>query len=301
MLEPSSKALKGLEEEAIYVLREAWGQFERPAILFSGGKDSIVLTHLANRAFAPASLPFPLLHVDTGHNFPETLAFRDRFAAEMNATLLIRRVQDTLDGGRAAEETGPRASRNALQSITLMDAIRELGLDAAIGGARRDEEKARAKERFFSLRSASGAWQPEAQRPEFGRHFDGTPPAQGHCRVFPLSNWTELDIWAYIAARNIELPNLYFAHEREVFLRDGVLLARTPFSEPGVDEPSAVQRVRFRTVGDATCTGAMASEARSVPEVIDELRRSRLSERAGRGDDRRSDAAMEDRKRQGYF
>lgn len=301
MLELRSKALRDLEEEAIYVLREARGQFERPAILFSGGKDSIVLTHIAKRAFAPGPLPFPLLHVDTGHNFPETLAFRDRFAAEMGADLVVRRVQDTLDGGRAREETGPRASRNSLQSVTLMDAIRELSLDAAVGGARRDEEKARAKERFFSLRSGSGAWEPEAQRPEFGRHFDGAPPFEGHCRVFPLSNWTELDIWAYIEDREIELPNLYFAHEREVFLRDGVLLARTPFSEPDQTELPAIRRVRFRTVGDATCTGAMASEARSISEVIAELRRSRLSERAGRGDDRRSDAAMEDRKRQGYF
>ncbi len=301
MLELSSKALKGLEEEAIYVLREARGQFERPAILFSGGKDSIVLTHLAKRAFSPGPLPFPLLHVDTGHNFPETLAFRDRFAAEMGAELLVRRVQDTLDDGRAFEEAGPRASRNALQSITLMDAIQELNLDAAIGGARRDEEKARAKERFFSLRTASGAWQPEAQRPEFGRHFDGAPPIGGHCRVFPISNWTELDIWDYIADRKIELPNLYFAHDREVFLRDGVLLARTPFTEPEPTELASIRSVRFRTVGDATCTGAMASEARDIPEVIEELHRSRLSERAGRGDDRRSDAAMEDRKRQGYF
>jgi len=301
MPDTRSQLLAELEEEAVYVLRETAGQFERAAILFSGGKDSIVLTHLAQRAFAPGALPFPLLHVDTGHNFPETLAFRDQFAAEVNAELIVRRVQDTIDAGRAFEESGPRGSRNAIQSVTLMDAIRELNLGAAIGGGRRDEEKARAKERFFSLRSASGAWEPEAQRPELGRHFDGTPPADGHCRVFPLSNWTERDIWAYLQERAIAVPDLYFSHAREVFLRDGVLLARTPFTEPLDDERPEWRAVRFRTVGDATCTGAVESEAADVAAVIRELEQSRLSERAGRGDDRRSDAAMEDRKRQGYF
>lgn len=301
MVESEAVGLAGLEEEAIYVLREAAGQFERAAILFSGGKDSIVLSHLARRAFWPAPSPFPLLHIDTGHNFPETLSFRDRFAVEIGAELIVRCVQDTIDAGRAAEETGPRSTRNAIQSVTLMDAIRELRLDAAMGGARRDEEKARAKERFFSVRDKSGAWNPSGQRPEIWRHFEGLVPPGGHCRVFPLSNWTELDVWAYIQKRRIALPSLYFAHEREVFLRDGVLLARTPHTEPQSDEVPGRRTVRFRTVGDATCTGAVESTADTLESVMRELRASRQSERAGRGDDRRSDAAMEDRKRQGYF
>lgn len=301
MVESAAIGLEGLEEEAIYVLREAAGQFDRAAILFSGGKDSIVLSHLARRAFWPARSPFALLHIDTGHNFPETLDFRDRFAAGMEAELIVRRVQDSIDAGRAVEETGPRATRNAIQSITLMDAIRELRLQAAIGGARRDEEKARAKERFFSMRDAAGAWNPSAQRPELWRHFEGGLVRGGHARVFPLSNWTELDVWSYIAKREITLPTLYFAHEREVFERDGVLLARTGFIELLPGEVPVGRSVRFRTLGDATCTGAVPSTAKDLASVISELRASRLSERAGRGDDRRSDAAMEDRKRQGYF
>jgi len=294
-------ALDRLEEEAIYVFREAAGQFERPAILFSGGKDSIALAHLAKRAFAPMASPFPLLHVDTGHNFPETLEFRDRFAAVIGARLIVRLVQDSIDSGRAVEERGPHASRNTIQSITLMDALHELKVDCAIGGARRDEEKARAKERFFSHRDASGQWDPKNQRPEVWRHFNGAKAAGEHFRVFPLSNWTESDVWEYIRRHQAPVPSLYFAHDREVFERDGVLYACTDFLAPSESEVERRERVRFRTVGDATCTGAILSTASNVEEVIEEVRGLRVSERAGRGDDRRSDAAMEDRKRQGYF
>lgn len=294
-------ALDALEEEAIYVLREVFGQFARPVILFSGGKDSITIAHLAQRAFAPMELPLPLLHVDTGHNFPETLAFRDRFAYSLNAKLIVKRVQDTIDQGRAVEETGPRASRNAIQATTLMDAIRDLKIDCAVGGARRDEEKARAKERFFSHRNAAGQWDPKNQRPEFGRHLSGAYSVGEHFRVFPLSNWTELDVWAYIERHSLPVPDLYFSHSREVFTRDGVLYAVTPFLKPLETEDSAWEKVRFRTVGDATCTGAIRSAAATVRDVRREVGTLRVSERAGRGDDKRSDTAMEDRKRQGYF
>ena len=290
-----------LESESIHILREVAAQFERPALLFSGGKDSIVVVWLAGKAFAPARVPFPLLHIDTGHNFPETLRFRDRFATERDCRLLVRRVQDSIDHGRVQEETGPSASRNVLQTVTLLDAIKELGLDAAVGGARRDEEKARAKERIFSHRDVFGQWDPKHQRPELWNLYNGRRNHGEHFRVFPLSNWTELDIWQYIAAEDIPLPDLYFAHQREVVDRDGLLLARTEHLQIAPDERVSVRTVRFRTVGDATCTGAVESRASTVADVIRETAAARTTERGGRADDRRSDTAMEDRKRQGYF
>lgn len=293
-------ALAELEAEAIWTLRECAGQMERVAILFSGGKDSIVLAHLARQAFLPAPTPFDLLHIDTGHNFPEVLDFRDRFAAKLGFRLHVRTVEDSIRAGRVQEEPGPFPSRNALQSVTLLDAIRELRLDAAIGGARRDEEKARAKERFFSHRNAFGQWEPRRQRPEVGRIRNGRKAYGEHFRVFPLSNWTELDVWQYVRMREIEVPSLYFAHEREVVARGGVWLAATPFVEvrPGA---AVWKRVRFRTVGDATCTGAVESDADTIDALIEETRTYRLSERSTRADDQRSETAMEDRKREGYF
>jgi sulfate adenylyltransferase subunit 2 len=293
--------LDALESEAIYVLRETAAEFERPILLFSGGKDSTVLVRLARKAFWPAPIPFALLHVDTGHNFPEALEFRDRLARETGVELVVRTVQDSIDRGRCVEETGPGASRNALQSVTLLDAIAELRIDAALGGARRDEEKARAKERFFSHRDAFGQWNPQNQRPEIWSLFNAHRNPGEHFRVFPLSNWTELDVWRYIARERIELPSLYFAHRREVVERGGQLLARTPWVPLLDGERYEERRVRFRTVGDATCTGAMESEAGSVEEVLAELAHLRVGERGARADDHRSEAALEDRKRQGYF
>ncbi len=293
--------LQQLEAEAIYVLREVAAQFERPVLLFSGGKDSILLVHLARRAFWPGRIPFPLLHIDTGHNFPETLAFRDRLVAQMGVELLVRYVQDSIDRGRVVEERGPTASRNALQTVTLLDALVELRIDAAIGGARRDEEKARAKERFFSHRNRFGQWDPKNQRPELWNLYNGRKAPGEHFRVFPLSNWTELDIWQYVQAHGIELPSLYFAHRRDVFSRDGVLLAASPYLPLLPGERIENRLVRFRTIGDMTCTGATESTATTVAEVIAELVASRTSERGTRADDKRSEAAMEDRKRQGYF
>ncbi len=290
-----------LESEAIHILREVAAQFERPALLFSGGKDSIVLAWLARKAFAPARTPFPLLHIDTGHNFPETLRFRDDFGQQMDCTLIVRRVQDSIDQGRVQEETGPSASRNALQTVTLLDAITELGIDAALGGARRDEEKARAKERIFSHRDSFGQWDPKNQRPELWNLYNGRRSPGEHFRVFPLSNWTELDIWQYIAAEEIPLPDLYFAHEREVVERGGMWLARTEHLDVQAGERVYVQTVRFRTVGDATCTGAVGSTAVTVADIILETAAARITERGGRADDKRSDTAMEDRKRGGYF
>jgi sulfate adenylyltransferase subunit 2 len=290
-----------LESEAIHVLREVAAQFERAALLFSGGKDSIVVAWLARKAFAPARQPFPLLHVDTGHNFPETLTFRDRFAEQLASTLVVRLVQDSIDQGRVREETGPTPSRNALQTTTLLQAIKELGLDAAVGGARRDEEKARAKERVFSHRDHLGQWDPKNQRPELWNLYNGRKRPGEHFRVFPLSNWTELDVWQYIARERIPVPELYFAHERDVVDRDGMLLALTPYLQLQPGETVSRRSVRFRTVGDATCTGAIESRARTVEEVILETAASRVTERGGRADDRRSETAMEDRKRQGYF
>jgi sulfate adenylyltransferase subunit 2 len=301
MSRPDRGHLPLLESEAVHVLREVAAQFERPALLFSGGKDSVVVTWLARKAFAPGPVPFPLLHIDTGHNFPETLNFRDRFVAQMGCTLVVRRVQDSIDQGRVQEETGPTASRNALQTTTLLDAIKELNLDAAVGGARRDEEKARAKERFFSHRDAFGQWDPKNQRPELWNLYNGRKNPGEHFRVFPLSNWTELDIWKYIEAEEIPLPDLYFAHEREVLDRAGTLLAKTAHIQVQPDERVSVRTVRFRTVGDATCTGAVESTASSVADIILETAAARLTERGGRADDQRSDTAMEDRKRQGYF
>lgn len=276
-------------------------QFERAAILFSGGKDSITLTWLARKAFAPARMPFPLLHIDTGHNFAETLTFRDQFARDLGCELVVRSVEDSIANGRVTDETGPSASRNTLQSVTLMDAITELKLDAAIGGGRRDEEKARAKERIFSHRNFFGAWDPKDQRPELWQIYNGRKHPGEHFRVFPISNWTELDVWHYIEHEQMPLPDLYFAHPRDVVHRDGMLMVNDPLigTLPG-DTPARLT-VRFRTVGDVTCTGALESGAATVADIISELSAARTTERGARGDDRRSDTAMEDRKRQGYF
>jgi sulfate adenylyltransferase subunit 2 len=297
----SKTHLEQLESEAIYVMREVAAQFERPALLFSGGKDSITLVHLAKKAFWPGRSPFPLLHIDTGHNFPEALEFRDWLAQESGAELLVRLVQDSIDRGRVAEETGPTASRNALQTVTLLDALSELKIDAAIGGARRDEEKARAKERFFSHRDAFGQWDPKNQRPELWNVFNGRKNPGEHFRIFPLSNWTEMDVWQYIAREGIALPSLYFAHRRCVFQRGSMLMAETPFITLLPGEATEERTIRFRTVGDATCTGAIESVASTVDEIIQETAALRITERGGRADDQRSEAAMEDRKRQGYF
>ena len=294
-------ALDQLESEAVFVLRETAAQFERPVLLFSGGKDSIILAELACRAFHPAPMPFALLHIDTGHNFPDTLTFRDAFAARIGATLIVRTVQDTLDRGHAQEESGPGASRNAIQSVTLLDALRDLKIDAAIGGGRRDEEKARAKERIFSHRDRFGHWHPRHQRPEVWHLLNGLKANGEHFRVFPLSNWTELDIWRYAKRENVTLPALYFAHSRRVVRRDGMLLADDPCVLPQPHEHREELRVRFRTIGDMTCTGALESEAETIDDVIREVAALPVTERGGRADDRRADAAMEDRKRQGYF
>jgi sulfate adenylyltransferase subunit 2 len=289
-----------LEAEALHVMREVAAEFERPALLFSGGKDSIVMLHLATKAFWPARIPFPLVHVDTGHNFDEVLAFRDRRVAELGARLVVARVQDDIEAGRVREVPG--GLRNPLQTTTLLRAIEEGRYDAVFGGARRDEEKARAKERFFSFRDAFGQWDPKNQRPELWNLYNGRHAPGEHIRVFPLSNWTELDVWRYIARERIEVPSIYFAHEREVFERDGMLLGVTPHSLPRDDEPVQTRVVRYRTVGDASCTGAVASPARTAEEVVAEVAVTRLTERgATRADDRASEAAMEDRKKEGYF
>lgn len=293
--------LQQLEAEAIFVMREVAAQFERPALLFSGGKDSIVLVELARRAFAPGRIPFPLLHVDTGHNFAETIAFRDALVARTGAQLIVRTVQDSIDQGRVVEEHGPNASRNGLQTVTLLDALAEFRFDAALGGARRDEEKARAKERFFSHRNRYGQWEPKQQRPELWNLFNGRKHLDEHFRVFPLSNWTELDIWQYIRARSVPVPSLYFAHRRDVFCRNGVLLAASPFVPRRRGERVEKLLVRFRTVGDVTCTGAVESTAVTVDDIIAEIAAARVTERAARADDQRAETAMEDRKRQGYF
>lgn len=290
-----------LADEAIYILRETAAQFERPAILFSGGKDSIVVTHLAVRAFAPAPMPFPLLHVDTGHNFAETLTYRDQLATSLGLELVVRRVQDSIDRGRAQEERGRYASRNTLQTVTLLDAIEELRLDACIGGARRDEEKARAKERIFSVRDEFGQWDARRQRPELFDMLNGRVVPGQNVRVFPISNWTELDVWEYIREQQLELPSLYFTHERDVFDRDGLIWADSPYITKGPDERPYREHVRFRTVGDMTCTAAVSSRAATLDAVIHEIASSRISERGARIDDKRSEAAMEQRKREGYF
>jgi sulfate adenylyltransferase subunit 2 len=294
--------LEALEAEAVYIMRETAAQFERPVLLFSGGKDSAVLLRLAEKAFRPGRFPFPVMHIDTGHNFVEALEFRDRRMEQLGERLIVRYVQDTIDAGKVVEETGPGASRNRLQTTTLLDAIEEFKFDAAIGGARRDEERARAKERVFSFRDEFGQWDPKNQRPELWQLYNGRIKPGEHVRVFPLSNWTELDVWHYIAREEMDLPSIYFAHRRQVFERDGMLLACSPFvpMKPG-EEPFEAQ-IRYRTVGDMTCTAAMYSSARTVAEVIAETASSRISERgATRVDDKFSDAAMEDRKRLGYF
>jgi len=294
--------LDALEAESIFIFREAAAEFERPVLLFSGGKDSAVLLRLAEKAFRPARFPFPLLHVDTGHNFPEVLDFRDRTAQALGEQLLVRNVQDSIDQGRVTEPTGPRASRNRLQTTTLLDAINEFHFDCAFGGARRDEEKARAKERIFSFRDEFGQWDPKLQRPELWSLLNSSIKPGEHVRIFPLSNWTELDVWQYIAREDIELPSIYFAHARRVVDRDGMLLALNPYIQLMESEVPREAQVRFRTVGDMTCTGCVTSSARSLPEVIREIAASRVSERGEtRADDRFSEAAMEDRKREGYF
>jgi len=293
--------LQELESESIFVLREVAAQFERPVLLFSGGKDSIVVSHLARKAFYPAKIPFPLMHIDTGHNFPETISYRDEWIEQLDAKLIVRSVQDSIDQGRVAEEKGPNASRNALQTTTLVDAIEELKFDCAIGGARRDEEKARAKERFFSHRDEFSQWDPKNQRPELWNLFNGRKAIGEHFRVFPISNWTEMDVWQYILQEDIALPSLYFTHQRPVFQRDGMWLAQTEFLAPRANETVEERQVRFRTVGDATCTGAVDSPANSLKDIIAEVAASRTTERGTRADDKRSEAAMEDRKKTGYF
>ena len=293
--------LDELENEGIYVMREVAAQFERPVLLFSGGKDSIVMFHLALKAFYPGRIPFPLMHVDTGHNFPETIAFRDQLVAKHQVELIVGSVQDSIDAGRVKEETGPDASRNALQTVTLLDTLKKHQVDAALGGGRRDEEKARAKERFFSHRDIFGQWDPKNQRPELWNLFNGRKNTGENFRVFPLSNWTEMDVWQYITRENIDIPNLYFAHERKVFNRRGVWLADTEFVNRMDDEKLVSKIVRFRTIGDATCTGAVLSDADSMEDIIQEVASARQTERGTRHDDKRSETAMEDRKRQGYF
>jgi sulfate adenylyltransferase subunit 2 len=293
--------LKELEAEAIFVIREVAAQFERPVLLFSGGKDSIVLVHLSQKAFCPANFPFPLLHIDTGHNFEETLQFRDALVRKFNAKLIIGSVQESINNGRVVEEFGYNASRNVLQTVTLLDTIEKYKFDAAIGGGRRDEEKARAKERFFSHRDEFGQWDPKNQRPELWNIFNGRKRLGEHFRVFPISNWTEMDVWQYIYQENIMLPEIYFTHERKVFFRDGVWLAWAPFMKLKETEKPEVKKVRCRTVGDITCTGVTLSTANTLEDIIQEIAATRITERGGRYDDRRSDAAMEDRKKEGYF
>jgi sulfate adenylyltransferase subunit 2 len=299
---PQLSHLRALESEAIHVMREVAAEFERPVLLFSGGKDSIVLLRLAEKAFRPAPFPFPLMHVDTGHNFEEVIEFRDRRVAELGERLIVAKVQDSIDAGRVVEETGPRASRNRLQTTTLLDAISEHGFDAAFGGARRDEERARAKERVFSFRDDFGQWDPKDQRPELWNLYNGRIHKGEHVRVFPLSNWTELDVWEYIDQERLEVPSIYFAHEREVFRRDGMLYAVSPFTELLDGEQISTETVRYRTVGDMSCTGGVISTATTLDEVVLEIAATRLTERGEtRADDRVSEAAMEDRKKAGYF
>ena len=293
--------LKELENEAIFVMREVAAQFEKKVILFSGGKDSIVLVHLAKKAFWPAKMPFSLMHIDTGHNFEETLKFRDDLARELGVELIVKYVQDSIDRGRVAEEKGVNASRNKAQSVTLLDAIDELKIDVAIGGGRRDEEKARAKERFFSHRNEFGQWDPKNQRPELWNIFNGHKNIGEHFRVFPISNWTELDVWQYILSEKIKLPELYYTHRRKIFKRNGVHLAWAPFMQLKPDESVFETDVRCRTIGDITCTGVTLSNAQSLEEIISEIAATRVTERGGRYDDKRSEAAMEDRKKEGYF
>jgi sulfate adenylyltransferase subunit 2 len=294
--------LDALEAEAIHIMREVAAELERPVLLFSGGKDSIVLLRLAEKAFRPARFPFPVMHVDTGHNFPEVIEFRDRLVEQVGERLIVASVQESIDKGRAVEETGPRASRNRLQTVTLLDAIEQHGFDAAFGGARRDEERARAKERIFSFRDDFGQWDPKAQRPELWQLYNGRVRKGEHVRVFPISNWTELDVWQYIERERLELPSIYFAHERPVFARDGMLYAASDFVQLIDGEEVFTETVRYRTVGDMTCTGAVASTAATLETVVAEIAATDITERGQtRADDRVTEAAMEDRKREGYF
>jgi sulfate adenylyltransferase subunit 2 len=299
---PQLSHLRALESEAIHVMREVAAELERPVLLFSGGKDSIVLLRLAEKAFRPAPFPFPLMHVDTGHNFPEVIEFRDRRTAELGERLIVASVQESIDKGRAVEETGPRASRNRLQTVTLLDALAEHGFDAAFGGARRDEERARAKERVFSFRDDFGQWDPKKQRPELWNLYNGRIKQGENVRVFPISNWTELDVWEYIDQEGLEVPSIYFAHEREVFGRDGMLYAWREGVELIDGEQVSTETVRYRTVGDMTCTGGVRSRAVTLEEVVSEIAATRITERGEtRADDRVTEAAMEDRKKAGYF
>jgi sulfate adenylyltransferase subunit 2 len=293
--------LKQLESEAIFIMREVAAQFERPVLLFSGGKDSIVMVRLAQKAFWPAKFPFPLMHIDTGHNFEETIQFRDQLVEQTGAYLIIRSVQESIDKGRAVEEKGLNPSRNSLQTITLLDSIEEFKFDAAFGGARRDEEKARAKERFFSHRDEFGQWDPKNQRPELWNLFNGKKHTGEHFRVFPLSNWTEMDVWQYISMENLKIPSIYFTHKRTIVDRAGMLLAKSDHITLIGNEQYEERQVRFRTVGDMTCTGAVESAAATLDEIIQEVASARVTERGTRADDKRSEAAMEDRKKQGYF
>jgi sulfate adenylyltransferase subunit 2 len=299
---PTLTHLDELEAEAVHIFREVAAELERPVLLFSGGKDSIVLLRLAERAFRPGKFPFPVMHIDTGHNFPEVIEFRDRRVAELGERLIVASVQESIDRGRVVEETGPRASRNRLQTTTLLDAIEEHGFDVAIGGARRDEERARAKERIFSFRDDFGQWNPRAQRPELWNVYNARVRKGEHVRAFPISNWTELDVWQYVAREQLELPLIYFSHERDVFRRDGMLSACSDHVERLPDEEPFTARVRFRTVGDMTCTGGVVSDAATIAAVVDEIAATRVTERGEtRADDRFTEAAMEDRKRVGYF
>ncbi|MDX2133884.1 MAG: sulfate adenylyltransferase subunit CysD [Saprospiraceae bacterium] len=297
----TTNLLNRLENEAVYILREVAGQFKNPVILFSGGKDSITLVRLAQKAFAPGKIPFPLLHIDTGHNFPETIDFRDRLVQQLGMDLIVRYVQDSIDQGKVVEETGAFSGRNSLQTTTLLDAIEEFGFDACVGGARRDEEKARAKERIFSVRNAFGQWDEKRQRPELFDILNGRINPGENVRVFPISNWTELDVWRYIQREQLEVPSIYFAHRREVIQRNGQLIPRSEYIPEAAPAEVQLRWVRFRTVGDMTCTAAVPSEARSLECVIQEIARSEVSERGTRLDDRRSEAAMEERKKVGYF
>jgi sulfate adenylyltransferase subunit 2 len=293
--------LDQLEAEAIFILREVAGQFEKPALLFSGGKDSITLVRLAEKAFRPGKFPFPLVHIDTGHNFPETISFRDDMIARIGEKLIVGHVQDSIDQGKVIEQTGKNASRNALQTVTLLDTIAEGKFDACIGGARRDEEKARAKERIFSVRDEFGQWDPKRQRPELWNIYNGKIHKGENVRVFPISNWTELDVWNYIRRENIELPSIYFAHERDVIIRNGQLMAAADCLNMDADDQIERRNVRFRTVGDMTCTAAVESDADQIDDIIEEIKMSKISERGARMDDKVSEAAMEDRKKGGYF
>ena len=293
--------LKELESEAIFVIREIVSQFENPALLFSGGKDSILLTHLAKKAFFPAKIPFPLIHIDTGHNFPETIRFRDNLIRQLDVKLIIGSVQESIDKGRAIEESGSNTSRNSLQIVSLLDTLDEYKVDAAIGGARRDEEKSRAKERFFSHRDEFGQWDPKNQRPELWNLFNGRKHYGEHFRVFPISNWTELDIWQYIKLENIKIPSLYFSHQRQCVLRDGVILANSKYIKLRDNEEVKTLTVRYRTCGDMPITGAVESSANNIDQIIEEISSSKTTERGSRADDKRAETAMEDRKKQGYF